>query len=391
MMALAGCELGSKSLGEDPIEGSSSDTSGGTGDDPIPTGELLSLSLHEGVGAVDMAPMPDGTLVVLGTQGFMPEPPFGGTWSDAWIGGFTVDGTLLWEVAEPLGEAEYPQAIAVDGDGNIYTLHQDYSVDQGEQNRVVRRDATGVPLWEAVVEARPADLAVSAAGVLVVGVRIDGNGSLAWAQALDTDGASVFERTWDNDIDEARSLFYGAARQGDQWVIGGGRGVERWSSASRAWLVAIDDSGEPVWDRLLTDPLSTEAVFAIASTATEVVAIANLGADTFIERVGSDGAQRSHTNVEGIGVPRSIAASGDSVALANGRALDDPGECLEESGPCSSGVRTMRIDAMATRWVHDTTDCLYATSPVILDNDETVVLGSCGAEGTTMGLLRYAP
>jgi hypothetical protein len=66
--------------------------------------------------------------------------------------------------------------------------------------------------------------------------------------------------------------------------------------------------------------------------------------------------------------------------------------CFDGFGPCSSGVRTMGTGAMGTRWVHDTDQCEYASAPVIMENGESVVLGTCGGDGeaATLGL-RYAP
>jgi hypothetical protein len=404
MMALAGCELGSKSLGEDPDDG----TSGGSGEsssasesgeetstgvEPPPTGELLALSLHDGVGPVDMARGPNETLVVLGQRGFVGEPPLGGAWTESWVGGFSMDGTLQWEVVEPLPENESPHAITSDDAGNIYTLHVDYNVLAGGGNRVVRRDALGEVLWTAVVQARPFGLAASDDGVLVVGLQEDGNGSLAWAQAFDADGVSVFERAWDNDVDEARSLFYSAARHGDAWIIGGGRGVERWSSASCAWLLAVDDTGATTWDRLLTEPMSTEDVFAIDSVGGEIFALGNLGAGSYVERVADDGTAIERIDVLDIGSPRSFAAADDgSVLIANGRQLEGPDTCNTEVGPCASVVRTARFDATGPRWVHETAECSYAMSPVMLAGGESVALASCGSDSDpALGLLRYAP
>lgn len=406
MVVLAGCELGSKSLGEDPEEtgtegGSGEESSSATsaesttGAEPPPTGELLAMSLHEGVAPIEMALGADDTLVVLGRRGFVGDPPLGGMWSETWIGGFALDGTLQWEIAEPLAESESPESIATDDAGNIYTLYVDYTVLEGGNNRIVKRDAMGAILWTAVVQARPGEVAPSDDGVLVVGALADGNGSLAWAQAFDADGVSLFERTWENDIDEARSLFYAAARHGDAWILGGGRGVERWSSASRAWLLAIDDAGATTWERLLTEPLSTEDVFEIESIGDEVYALGNFGPESAVERVAADGTALGRIEVVDMGSPRSFAAASDgSVVIAGGRTLppEDPDACMTEFGPCSSGVRTARFDAMGTRWLHDMDECTFATSPVILDNGESIALAGCGPDdAAVLGLLRYAP
>ena len=192
----------------------------------------------------------DGSVIAAGLSSY--QGVFGdlAVFENHWLGAFGADGGLLWsqEIPFPVNEfGEYEErqltSVSVASDGAVFIAILDYGDFDVSDNQVSKFAADGSALWTTILPSRPATVAATGdGGALVGGTALidEATRVLGWAVRLDSLGAIVASRTWDND-DGRNSGFEASVASDVGLVLGGRAGTSAESSQAEAWFVWVDD------------------------------------------------------------------------------------------------------------------------------------------------------
>lgn len=392
-LALAGCLPGSQSLGDD--DGDATDTDTDTDGPPGEPAEVRWSTIRPDITGTDIAVAPDGSFYVFGQSGYHPEGD-GGYYDDRWLGKYDANGVLLWETFEPQAEDDfvYPVAVSVDDAGDVYLALIDYDVTLDGDNRVTKLDADGNELWSTVMPGRLGELvALPGGGAIAVGSQ-DG---AAWAQQLDTSGNLGWARTFDG-VPMSYSEVTEVALTSDGGVVLGGRlGLEAASSRSQAWAATLElADGADRWQTSLSDGVITDHVMDVGVAADGTTLVAGWSDERWVKALDPSGAlQWTWINDLAPGTSSLAVFPDGGFAVGDGRFLEDledPNGCWGPSSPCPVAMRIARLEAdRSLRWFTDTNACNSADVLRPTTDGGVLMLATCKAPGTALGVFRFEP
>jgi outer membrane protein assembly factor BamB len=389
MIAMTGCPLDSKSLGED--EGASDESGdesvGESGDDepPAPAEELRRSEIDDTTPS-EIAVGPDGSIYVVGRRGYTWDAEaFDGDFASVWIAELDAAGEIVWERTE---DVDRPRtlAVAATSDGFVLTTTAE-SIDAVAT--IARYDGSGEPLWSIETPQFPRRVAVgpddriAVAGITVIGAdRQD-----AWTAEYE---GSTGDLAWETDVGtgDVRSSHGESVAftpDGDV-IVGGGQGVAELTGRSRAFLARVDPNGETIWEQTYSEGVESDGVIDVVVTSDGTIHAAIVADEIHsIRRFDGDGTETFAWDATLVDAVTAIAVADDGSFVATDGGSAD-----------AAALRIARHDADGhARWFGERDDCALGVDVVILPNDEVLVAGACppaieDAQVAT-GLFTYAP
>ncbi|MEZ4451659.1 MAG: hypothetical protein R3B09_19490 [Nannocystaceae bacterium] len=382
-LALA-CTPGSLKLGDDTAtsdsdsdsdsdSGTDSDSDSGTDTEDLPDGGSVAWStMVDDAGFTVLALADDGTFYVAGGQSFAPDGDFS-LYTQLWFARFAADGSMLWQILEPVDMLEPPRFVTgldIAPDGGLLATIRDESAVEGGDNALRKFAPDGTTLWKTTLPGQANAVAATLDGGAVVGGSLPaGDHGVAWAQRLDGEGTPGWGRTWGDpelDVNAVQAL----AIDGDTVVVGGRLGIEPMTQESLGWLHRAElASGEPVWDRVVTAGLAADAITDLAITNDGQIIAGGVEDALFVRGFDAQGLDLwsvAHGfDLSALGV----AGDGSFVVIGNSYA-DLP----------ATSARIIRYAADQTpQWAVELPPCEFGEAAAITPGGQVLTLAKCGA------------
>lgn len=257
-------------LGCGPAVGEEGGTDGGGGSDGSSAPQVLE-SL-EGVLVTDIAVAADGSIAAVGLSGPGEASEEVPVYEQLWVGSFSPEGALRWSAMSPRANetvALESTGVSVGSDGAVFASFVDWGDLEGSASRVMKYDAEGVLLWDAVVGNRPYGVeALGSGGAVTVGATFSTDASNAvrgWAQVIEADGSLAGSGAWVNEVGRNSVLNAAVVLPGDDLILAGGWSVSPLGSESEPWMVWTGTDLLPTADVRI--PSSGEAELLVEARA----------------------------------------------------------------------------------------------------------------------------
>lgn len=409
---MCACTPGSLKLGDEPETGTGPETEGmsegasepttagdetGAIEEPVPEGVLEWEQMLEDFAGAAVAVGPDGTIVVLGQQGYTKQGD-GGTYESWWLGKFAADGEVVWSHATMnTGETTpIPLYLSVGGEGEIFVGVVGFG---GGGDAVQMFAPDGELVWSTSVTAQIQTVqATPEGGVIAGGVEsLDGSSGVAWMISLDGAGDVRWKQTIDA-LPMAYNQVRSIAIAGDDIVLAGSVGLGP-SGLTEAWLRrSVRATGEELWDRTVAAE-ATDWAENVGVTADGTILVVYVVGGIRTVRAYTPAGEEQWSFVPGLatGIEDMAVTADGSFTLVDGLYLppDDPDACHGDFSPCPVRMQVERrwFDRTA-RWEVVNEECSSAHKVAMAPDDGVVVLAGCTPEFASkpvMGLLRYAP
>ena len=197
--------------------------------------------------------LPDG-FAVIGSKNFRP-----------WLGRFDVNGSPLWGRLVDTGNGADGRSVAVTSDGALVIVGGSFT--GGAGNFIAKFDGGGTLQWSQKLGTGDSltlynGKALSDGGILALG-GIDTHTSVNFSTVTRLDGDGTI--TWHRQFPSTPSTFNTAnARTGirlpDGGFLVGGRGPMGSDPQQDGWLMKLDASGDPVWQKQFLGGLNKEVL-----------------------------------------------------------------------------------------------------------------------------------
>ncbi len=410
---LPGCTPKSIGLGDTDDNGDSGESASdsATSDDPTGGGSgSVDPEVFEGVGGVDLAIGPDGSIVVIGQSDFASDPYVnywvsGEGFQNDWIARFDAAGAPIWVHETPIArpdQSSFRRAVAVGPDGAIHVVWADYSAAQVEGSRLEKLDPAGQTLWTRPLERPPLGLATTADGrAVVVSEAYVDLARQPMIEVFDPDGAPLWQQIYDRPeyhglgADETHVKFV-AIDDGDGAVVVAGELGEQGSGA-QVWLMRADlATGAPLWHQPISEPEGDGRVHDLGVSADGTI-FALMSEDRGEVRAYSRAGELLWSFEPTVAMAaRTLAVAADgSFALTDG--VYPPGNHPLErcEPPQGCPVRTRVERRAADRSLigsHSDDECKEGVAVAMTPSNGVVVLGQCSKPPFgpfSIGLLRY--